>query len=113
QRRAHALEPIRARAFHEHRDAGLERVARFGDERIEICEPSPLRSECFYRVARAFADREQAFDARFARITTDFRVQLVGAVAELLHLAEHEPTRTAEAAERIQARLQRAGIRVV
>ena len=40
-------------------------------------------------------------------------MQLVGAVAELAHLAEHQPAHAAERAERIEARPQRAGIGVV
>ena len=46
----------------------------------------------------SLADREQALDAGLPRIAADFGVQLVGAVAELAHVAEHQPARAGEAA---------------
>src|SRR6185436_4836629 len=89
------------------------RLARLRDERIEACEPLRARPEGLDREARALTDREQSLDARLLRVATDLRVQLIGAVAELAHLAEHQPAHAAERAECIETCFERAGIGVV
>ena len=113
QRRRHALQPVGARAFDQHCDAAGERFARFRDERVDAREPLAAAAERLDRKARAFADCEQTLDAGLARIAPDLGVQTFGARAQLAHFAEHQPAHAAEAAERIEAGLERAGIGVV
>ena len=70
-------------------------------------------AEGFDGVLRALTNSEQALHASFFRIATYFRVQGIGAITELSHFAEHQPSRSGKTTQRIQTCLQRARIGVI
>ena len=82
----------------------VERLARFCDQRVQVGEPLRARTECLDREARALADCEQPLRCRPASRSGRLPRAARRRCRRAPHLAEHEPARAAEAAERIEAR---------
>src|ERR1700722_1302455 len=87
-------------------------MQRFG-KRIGFRKPLASRPEALYRQRSKLARSEQPLYSMLTRENSDLSVRARGEVAELRHVAQHEPLATVESCEHFDSRPHRAGVGVV